>query len=210
MKKVLIWILALVMVLGLAGCSSKQTEATEGQTADTKNQETLENYPIVGTWQAENDDGHRTYLRIMENGGITPEFVLERKTTTTVNGVTKSFTSKYIQTAPTVPWKIQGENFMYNGLTPYKMTFDGVNYKLIGKEITYVRIGNVDYEIALDDTTDDKGSTAKTTPYTIGEVLNADGIEMTFTESAINSERDFRKTQQKISNNIENSLQMIA
>ncbi len=29
-------------------------------------------------------------------------------------------------------------------------------------------------------------------------------------DSAINSERDFRKTQQKISNNIENSLQMIA
>lgn len=29
-------------------------------------------------------------------------------------------------------------------------------------------------------------------------------------QSAINSERDFRKTQQKISNNIENSLQMIA
>ena len=28
--------------------------------------------------------------------------------------------------------------------------------------------------------------------------------------NAINSERDFRKTQQKISNNIENSLQMIA
>lgn len=28
--------------------------------------------------------------------------------------------------------------------------------------------------------------------------------------SAINSERDFRKTQQKIQNNIENSLQMIA
>lgn len=29
-------------------------------------------------------------------------------------------------------------------------------------------------------------------------------------KGAINSERDFRKTQQKISNNIENSLQMIA
>lgn len=29
-------------------------------------------------------------------------------------------------------------------------------------------------------------------------------------QGAINSERDFRKTQQKISNNIENSLQMIA
>lgn len=29
-------------------------------------------------------------------------------------------------------------------------------------------------------------------------------------DCAINSERDFRKTQQKISNNIENSLQMIA
>ena len=33
---------------------------------------------------------------------------------------------------------------------------------------------------------------------------------MSIGESAINSERDFRKTQQKISNNIENSLQMIA
>ncbi len=29
-------------------------------------------------------------------------------------------------------------------------------------------------------------------------------------DSAINSERDFRKTQQKIPNKIENSLQMIA
>ena len=31
-----------------------------------------------------------------------------------------------------------------------------------------------------------------------------------FQKHAINSERDFRKTQQKIQNNIENSLQMIA
>lgn len=31
-----------------------------------------------------------------------------------------------------------------------------------------------------------------------------------FDEDAINSERGFRKTQQKISNNIENSFQMIA
>lgn len=34
--------------------------------------------------------------------------------------------------------------------------------------------------------------------------------EYYITVTAINSERDFRKTQQKISNNIENSLQMIA
>ena len=33
---------------------------------------------------------------------------------------------------------------------------------------------------------------------------------ITIEDFAINSERDFRKTQQKISNNIENSLQMIA
>ena len=33
---------------------------------------------------------------------------------------------------------------------------------------------------------------------------------LTIEYDAINSERDFRKTQQKISNNIENSLQMIA
>lgn len=36
------------------------------------------------------------------------------------------------------------------------------------------------------------------------------GFEIESDRGAINSERDFRKTQQKISNNIENSLQMIA
>ena len=42
------------------------------------------------------------------------------------------------------------------------------------------------------------------TSVTIGNSVTSIG------NSAINSERDFRKTQQKISNNIENSLQMIA
>lgn len=42
------------------------------------------------------------------------------------------------------------------------------------------------------------------TSVTIGNSVTSIG------QSAINSERDFRKTQQKISNNIENSLQMIA
>lgn len=36
------------------------------------------------------------------------------------------------------------------------------------------------------------------------------GVLTGLNKGAINSERDFRKTQQKISNNIENSLQMIA
>lgn len=40
--------------------------------------------------------------------------------------------------------------------------------------------------------------------------LFADVLYVIFLNCAINSERDFRKTQQKISNNIENSLQMIA
>ncbi len=42
------------------------------------------------------------------------------------------------------------------------------------------------------------------TSVTIGNSVTSIG------DYAINSERDFRKTQQKISNNIENSLQMIA
>ena len=41
------------------------------------------------------------------------------------------------------------------------------------------------------------------------DVTIPDGVT-SIGDSAINSERDFRKTQQKISNNIENSLQMIA
>ena len=47
--------------------------------------------------------------------------------------------------------------------------------------------------------------------YECGNLTSAtmDGVT-SIGESAINSERDFRKTQQKISNNIENSLQMIA
>ena len=40
--------------------------------------------------------------------------------------------------------------------------------------------------------------------------IPSDGSVTSIGEDAINSERDFRKTQQKISNNIENSLQMIA
>ena len=43
----------------------------------------------------------------------------------------------------------------------------------------------------------------------ITSVKLLDGL-LSIGNSAINSERDFRKTQQKISNNIENSLQMIA
>ena len=41
-------------------------------------------------------------------------------------------------------------------------------------------------------------------------IIPSDGSVTSIDDSAINSERDFRKTQQKISNNIENSLQMIA
>lgn len=40
--------------------------------------------------------------------------------------------------------------------------------------------------------------------------VNCEGGLASIGKFAINSERDFRKTQQKISNNIENSLQMIA
>ena len=43
----------------------------------------------------------------------------------------------------------------------------------------------------------------------VTEVIIDNGV-MSIGDSAINSERDFRKTQQKTPNNIENSLQMIA
>ena len=43
----------------------------------------------------------------------------------------------------------------------------------------------------------------------LASVTIPDGVT-SIKDYAINSERDFRKTQQKISNNIENSLQMIA
>lgn len=43
----------------------------------------------------------------------------------------------------------------------------------------------------------------------IASITIPDGVR-NIGESAINSERDFQKTQQKTPNNIENSLQMIA
>jgi len=196
MKKVITLLLALVLVFSMVGCSSTLTEETNraeatitpvettSQTSDTNNQELLDNYPIVGMWQIENDD---TFWRIQENGELTVEAVLTNSSTTTVNGVSTSSTSKSISTQ-SATWEIQGENFMFNKLAPYKMTFDGTNYKLVGESATYVRVGEVDYEIALNDAENDKGNAIKATPYTVGETLTAKGIEMTFSEAGFSND----------------------
>ena len=197
MKKILIGIFIIVMVLGVVGCASTPAEETNTtgpteQTSDIEpteitSKDSLENYPIVGMWQADNESGKGDYWRIRENGELTPEFVLMRSSTQTVNGVTSSSTSKSVQTMPAIPWKIEGENFMYSSY-PFKMTFDGTDYKLIGEEATYVRVGDIDYEIPLDNHADSEDDTLKTIPYTIGETLTAEGIEMIFTESGFSDD----------------------
>lgn len=81
-----------------------------------------------------------------------------------------------------------------NKVEPDKEPSEGLEYSLNsdGKGYTVMEIGTcTDKELIIP-------SEYKAKPVTsIGK-------------DAINSERDFRKTQQKISNNIENSLQMIA
>lgn len=201
MKKVFIGLLALIMVLGLVGCSSvpaEETTSTPEPTAEATQapeetpetmdeQESLEDYPIAGTWKAESESSTGDYWRIKENGEVTPEFVLERTSTSTVNGVTTSSSSKYVQTMPAVPYKIQGENFMYSTY-PFKMTFDGMDYKLVGEEVTYVRVGELDYEIELDESENSEETSAEATAYVLGESIIAEGIEMTFSESGFSDD----------------------
>ena len=186
MKKILSGALVLIMALGLVGCSGAPAEETK--TKETMKEDgSLEDYPISGTWQAEGESSYGDYWRIQENGEVTPEFVLERTSTNTANGVTTSSSSKSVQTMPAVSYKIQGENFMYSTY-PFKMTFDGTNYKLVGEEVTYVRVGELDYEIEFDESENSEEISAEATAYVLGESIIAEGIEMTFSESGFSDD----------------------
>ena len=84
---------------------------------------------------------------------------------------------------------------MYNGTAPFKMTFDGTDYKLVGEKGTYIRIGDVDYEIVLEDSAENGESSAEATPYVLGESIIAEGIEMQLTEKGFSD--DIRVTVQR-------------
>ena len=201
------------MVVGSAGCSADTAEETnktasesivEEESAEndpvgtselTVEEESLENYPVIGTWKAEGECSYGDYWKIQESGEVTPMFVLTNTSTLTVNGVTKNSTTSSLQTMPVVPYKIQGETVMYNGTAPFKMTFDGTDYKLVGEKGTYIRIGDIDYEIVLEDSAENGENSAEATAYVLGESIIAENIEMQLTEKGFSD--DIRVTVQR-------------
>lgn len=168
MKKVLSLIMAALLLVGIAGCSSDSNGSKAG-----------EDFPIVGVWKATDDD---IYWRIQSGGEMTQEFVLVNKSTRTVNGITTSSTSKSLSTV-SATWEVKGSDFIFDGKATFEMKVDGSEYKLVNGEQVYVRVGNVDYEIPLDGEESGGAKAEDAAEYTVGESITADGIEMVFTES---------------------------
>lgn len=173
MKKVLSLIMAALLLVGIAGCSSDPNGSKAG-----------DDFPIVGVWKAEDDD---IYWRIQSGGEMTQEFVLVNKSTRTVNGVTTSSTSKSLSTA-SATWEIKNGDFIFDGTATFEMKVDGSEYKLVNGKLVYVRVGDVDYEIPLDGEESDGASAEDAIKYTVGESISAEGIEMTFTESGFSDD----------------------
>lgn len=194
--RLLVLILVLLFSLSLTGCGAEhretqQPKATEalvvsGIEESEINIATSEEFPIIGTWKGFDAD---VYLRIQENGEIKLESVSKTSSTHTVNGVTTSSSSSQILSMGTASWSIQNNVFMYNNIAPYEMTKDGDVYKLTAGTTTYIRVGDLDYAIQIEEESNGDGgsktSALTAMPYSIGEVLIAEGVELTLTEKGV-------------------------
>ncbi len=148
MKKFFALLLALSLVLGLCACSSTEKSAADVEisvTGDAVKKEApvdkvadVENFPIVGSWI--NESG-KNCLRFNEDGSMLMEAVAK----TTKNETEKSFA---IYQDSSYSWSA-GEDKIFVKSAEYTPVVNGDTYKLVGEKVTYIRVGDLDYELDM-------------------------------------------------------------
>lgn len=185
MKKMISLLLALAMCLCLCACGANGSADANvnGHNGEANKPDAGKPFPYVGTWA--NQEG-TVYLRIEEGGKITCESIMTNTSTSTVNGVSTSSTSKTLITN-TYTWSMNGDQFMFNGIAPYEAVENNGTYSLVGEKITYYRVGELDYEISMEDENagDTKDLSADSVKYTLGQVIKAEGFELVLDEVGI-------------------------
>ena len=195
MKKILSLILAFVLCLSLCGCegngSVASTEPNNSETVGTEEDSTanteliteatedeLLNFPFIGTWATEDCKG---YLRVVEDGTLVAEAISTMKSTTTINGVSTTTTSKSVNKYYYV-WCVENGLFLFNGKAPYTPYEENGRYILESENAIYYRVGELDYEIPLNDESDKDTAGAETeqmSSIAIGQTVVCDDYEFT-------------------------------
>lgn len=168
MKKIFSLLLVMVLALSLCACGGNKVD--------------MDDFPFIGTWS--NDEG-TAYLRVMENGVLKAESIVTNTSTNTHNGVTTKSESKSTSTLD-YSWALDGNKFIFNGSAEFTPTEkDGV-FSLVGEKITYVRVGELDYEILLEPASDSKSNKVEnSTEYALGTLVTAEGFELVLDETGI-------------------------
>ena len=156
-------ILLLVCMLSACGGDNGTAEKTD-----------LKDFPYIGTWV---DEDGKVYLRVKDDGVLLSEVVLTTSKTTTIDGITSTNESKSLSTI-TYTWSVEKDMFLFSGV-PFTPTIKDEQYCLVGKDMTYYRVGELDYDIPLDDTGAEDQASVTTKPLSIGETVTTDDYELT-------------------------------
>ena len=153
MKKFISVLLVTVLALGLFGCGNSAPENTTAPAStETAVEETptdqpadASTFPFEGTWLNEQNSG---CFRIYDDGTLLYESIATTTSTTTRNGktITKKSPSIYQQD---YTWALDGDKFVFDGTAEYSLVVNDGVYKLVGKKVTYVRVGDIDFELKL-------------------------------------------------------------
>ncbi len=216
MKRIITYLFVLVLILSLAACASSSPNAPDIESEAPSEPEILspseETSPIyeestaeepsieesseaapafteddlIGTWgYAENDQ----YMRIYPDGTLVMEVMLKSVSTTTVNGVTNT-TTTWNKSTNDFTWKLAENGLLFNELALYELVVEEGEYKLKYNDMVYTKLGDIDYEIVLEDETGNENEdiSVKAEEYALGEPITAEGIELIFNEKGIASD----------------------
>lgn len=209
MKKRISLLLAIVLCLSLCACGgnggstsdtapgNNETVGTEGNlpgeteaTAEAT-EDALADFPYIGTWVV---DSGNAYLRVKEGGVLVVEMISTMTSSTTINGVTTTSTSKSVNRVE-YTWSVEDDKFMFNSRAPYTPCEENGEYSLVGDSTTYYRVGELDYEIPLGDDDSDENTgddaSAETEPMStieIGQTVITNDYEFTLRDVELSYE----------------------